>query len=404
MKRMKLPAVLLCLVAIIGMLAGCKTSMDLVVGSVGGETITARDVTRYADYMLLNNGYSRGDLTEEDLAGLNESALENAIHYKVICRKAAALGLYPLSEENQKIADNNFEQYMASLEASYLSAYQQQAGADPNMDFEALASDAADSYLSSMGLTEEDLRTLMTVFEASDVLMEETTGEIAVTDDEVLARYNELLSGQQADYASDPTAYDTALTYGTEIVVYRPEGYRFVKHILISMPEDIETQITAAASGGDTETAAALREQGLAQIKDKAEEVLAKVQSGEDFDALITQYGGDPGMQAEPAKTQGYQVGAESSYVAEFLEAAMGLANVGDTTGLVATDYGYHIIKYVGDVPSGAIALDEVRSGIAADLLVGKQSDAYDALVEQWKSETTIKKNVKKIPIVTGGS
>lgn len=362
MNRVKLPALLLCLVMAAGVLAGCKTDMDLVVGSVGGENVTVRDVTTYADYMLMNSGYSREDLTEEELAGLNENALDTAVHYLVVCRNASALGLYPLSEENRKAAEEKY------------------------------------SYLSSMGLAEDDARTLMTVFEVSDLLMAETTGDVAVTDGEVLARYNELLSAQQSSYYSNPAAYDEALAYGTEIVVYRPEGYRYVKHILIPMPEDIKAQITAAAYNGDTTAAATLREKGLEQIEDKAGEVLAKAQGGEDFDALIALYGADPGMQAEPAKTEGYQLGAESSYMPEFLEASMGLTAIGDTTGLVATDYGYHIIKYVGDVPAGAIALDEVRDGISAETLEGKRSDAYNALIEQWKAETTIKKNAGKIP------
>ena len=397
MKRSWLLALLLCTAVILGsILPGCAASnMGLVVGQVGKETVTFRDVTLYANYMMLTQGYSRSDLTADDIKGVNGNALDYVIANKVILQKAAALGLYPLSAENQKKVEDNFNAYMASLSASYLSAY---AG---SADAEAQAKSAVDASLAAAGLTEEDIRTLLTDFEARDELMAETTKDVTVSDDEIQTEYNNLLAAQQTSYTADPTAYDTALTDGSTVVVYRPEGYRYIKHILVAMPSDIASQITSATGSGDTAAVATLREQGLAQIEDRANEALAKVKSGGDFDALMAQYGEDPGMQAEPGKTTGYQVGAKSQYVPEFLAAAMGLAKIGDTTNLVATDYGYHILKYVGNVPSGAVALADVKDGIRTSVLATKQSDAFTALLEQWKKETTIKKNAGKVPVIT---
>jgi parvulin-like peptidyl-prolyl isomerase len=365
----------LLLAAIIGLMsAGCSmSSMDIVVGRVGPDNVTVRDVTLYANYMLLSNGYSRSDLTAEEIAGLNGAALEYAVTRKMILQKAASLGLYPLSAENQQKADESYYSYMVSVLTS---------GAD----------------IESAGLTGDDIRTMMTYFTVSDVLLAETTKDVTVTDEEIQAEYDRRLSSQQSSYDAYPTAYDSALSGGSTAIVYRPAGYRYIKHILIAMPEDIASQIEAATSSGDKQKVAELRKQGLPQIEAKANEVLAKVNNGGDFDALMAEYGADPGMQAEPAKTAGYQVGEKSSYVPEFLEAAMGLENAGDTTGLIATDFGYHILKYVGAVPSGAVALSEVRDSIRADVLETKQSDAFDKLVEQWKTEIKIKRNAAKIP------
>jgi parvulin-like peptidyl-prolyl isomerase len=362
-------AALICLA-----LGGCSTdSMDIVVGQVGQENVTARDVTLYANYSLLNYGYSRSDVTAENIASLNETALEYAIVHKLVLQKAAKLGLYPLSAENQKKADDSAEQYLAELSSS---------GGD----------------LASAGLSTGDLKTIMTFFTVSDALMAATTKDVAVTEEEIQTEYDRILSYQQTDYSDDPTAYETALSEGTTIIVYRPEGFRYVKHILIAMPEDIAAQISTAASSGDTETVEALREQGLPLIEAKANEVLAKVRNGDAFDALIAEYGQDPGMKTEPYKSQGYQIGAKSSFVPEFLQASMGLASVGDATGLVATDYGYHIIKYASTAPSGAIPLDEVKDSIRSSLLIVRQNEAYNVLLEQWKKETTIKKNLQKMP------
>lgn len=397
MKNKRLPALLLCIAILTGMMtAGCSVSnMKLLVGQVGRETVTFRDVTLYANYLLMSQGYSRSDLTADNIKSLNQSALGYVIEDKVICQKAAALGLYPLSAENQKKADDNFNSYMANMEASYLSAYPGTSGG------EAQVRSAVDASLQTQGMTEDGLKELMTMFEVKDVLKAATTKDVTVSDDEIQTEYNKLLAAQQSSYSANPTAYDAALTDGTTVVVYRPAGYRYIKHILIAMPSDIASQISTATGSGDTASVATLREKGLAQIKDKADEALALVQNGGDFDKLMAQYGEDPGMQSEPAKTAGYQVGAKSSYVPEFLAAAMGLAKAGDTTGLVATDYGYHIIRYVGDVPAGAVPLSEVKEGVRASVLATKQGDAFTALVAKWKKETTIKQNAGKMPVIT---
>ena len=72
----------------------------------------------------------------------------------------------------------------------------------------------------------------------------------------------------------------------------------------------------------------------------RAKEALEKVQAGEDFDALVKEYGDDPGMEAQP---EGYYF-TRGQMVQEFEDAAYAL-EVGQTSGLVKTSYGYHIIQ-----------------------------------------------------------
>lgn len=76
-----------------------------------------------------------------------------------------------------------------------------------------------------------------------------------------------------------------------------------------------------------------------------------RIQNGESYDELLAAYGDDPGMKAgaENAET-GYRIyDGSKSYEDNFKEAAMGLANVGDVSQPVGSDYGYYIIRYVGD-------------------------------------------------------
>lgn len=69
-----------------------------------------------------------------------------------------------------------------------------------------------------------------------------------------------------------------------------------------------------------------------------AQEALARVQAGEDFDALVAEYSEDTGMDEN-----GYTF-THGEMVQEFEDAAYALGE-GETSGLVQSSYGYHIIK-----------------------------------------------------------
>ena len=69
----------------------------------------------------------------------------------------------------------------------------------------------------------------------------------------------------------------------------------------------------------------------------------------------------------------------------------MALENVGDTSGLVKTSFGYHILKYAQDIQSGAVEYsDEIKTHLYDDLLATAQEAAYEAAVTQWVSEAKV--------------
>jgi len=77
------------------------------------------------------------------------------------------------------------------------------------------------------------------------------------------------------------------------------------------------------------------------KIKEKAETVLQKLKGGEDFGKLATEFSDDPGT-----KDKGGDLGffSKGSMIPAFEEAAFSL-KPGEMSGLVETEYGYHIIK-----------------------------------------------------------
>ena len=170
---------------------------------------------------------------------------------------------------------------------------------------------------------------------------------------------------------------------------------RKVHRIVFALDDFADLLQLTAANETVANTQAQLDEANAAAfagIEPKAAEVLAKVQEGGDFDALIAEYGEDSGMTVEPAKTQGYAVcEGLQMYVTEFQDAAMALGAVGDVSGLVKTSFGYHILKYAQDIESGAVEYtDEIKEAIHAEMLTAAQDAAYDAAVTQWVSEAKV--------------
>ena len=65
-------------------------------------------------------------------------------------------------------------------------------------------------------------------------------------------------------------------------------------------------------------------------------------------------------------------------------------AKAGDISGLVATDYGYHILCYAGDIQEGAVPFEEVKAYTEEQLLSSKKQEAYQQQLEAWQAEMDV--------------
>lgn len=108
-----------------------------------------------------------------------------------------------------------------------------------------------------------------------------------------------------------------------------PDKYISAKHILIEAAD----------------------ESAKAEALTKIKEIKAKIDAGEDFDKLMKEFSTDPGLQTQP---NGYTF-TKGEMVPQFEEAAFAL-EVGKVSGIVETDYGYHIIKRIETSSSGVAA------------------------------------------------
>jgi peptidyl-prolyl cis-trans isomerase D len=117
--------------------------------------------------------------------------------------------------------------------------------------------------------------------------------------------------------------------------------------------------------------------------KNKAEEILQQVKSNPaSFAELAKKYSQDPG-----SASNGGDLGffGRGMMVKPFDDAAFKLM-VGEVSGLVQSDFGFHIIKLLAVKEGKTPALDAVKSTIAQRLKVQKAEDAFSELAEKFSN------------------
>jgi peptidyl-prolyl cis-trans isomerase D len=156
--------------------------------------------------------------------------------------------------------------------------------------------------------------------------------------------------------------------------------------------------ITVSAQSSDADKKAA---------KEKAELVLQKLKQAPDsFAALAKQYSQDPGSAANGGDLGMFGRGA---MVKPFEEAVYKL-KVGETTDLVQSDFGYHIIKLTAIKPGKNQTLAEVKGFISQRLKTQKATDKFAELAEKF-SNTVYEQSdslkpaaeLVKMPVQQGG-
>jgi hypothetical protein len=111
---------------------------------------------------------------------------------------------------------------------------------------------------------------------------------------------------------------------------------------------------------------------------------------GADFSALAKEYGEDP------TKDRGGDLGwfTKGRMVKPFEDAAWGLKD-GQISGIVETQFGYHIIKKVGHKAARKKKFDEVKEQIEKSLVAKKKNEAIRDALAKWKNEAKIEYFVK---------
>jgi peptidyl-prolyl cis-trans isomerase C len=126
----------------------------------------------------------------------------------------------------------------------------------------------------------------------------------------------------------------------------------------------------------------------LVKSEAEAKDILSQLKKGASFEDLAKKYSVDG------AAPKGGDLGwfSKGSMIPDFEQVAFGM-KPGETSGIVKTKFGYHIIKVTGKRPAGTRSFEEVKDQIKAALLPQKQQEVFKKLKEDLKKDAKININ-----------
>jgi len=131
-----------------------------------------------------------------------------------------------------------------------------------------------------------------------------------------------------------------------------------------------------------------------ADAKKKIDDAYAKLESGSDFKTVMLDVTEDTNFNSyDIIAEKGLLISAEHSGDAwsDEIVSAFKQLKSGQYSKVFSDDDGYHIIYYLADEPSGAVALSTVKEAIKASLLTEKQDAEWDSLLTEWRENGTVK-------------
>ncbi|MCE2595383.1 peptidylprolyl isomerase [Motilimonas cestriensis] len=201
-----------------------------------------------------------------------------------------------------------------------------------------------------------------------EVNVSQFNDQVSVTDEEIDAYYqanqNSFQHPEQvnldyvlldaADLSADVDLSEEAVKayYQDHQSSYKAPEKRRVAHILVDLNKDNAEQ--------------------------EAQDLLAKVQQGEDFAELAKTFSSDTFSGENGGELDWFEKGVMDP---DFEAAAFALEQVGDTSGVVKSEFGYHIIKLLEVQEDAAAPFEEVKDKIADTLKRDKAMEVfYDKL------------------------
>lgn len=255
--------------------------------------------------------------------------------------------------------------------------------------------------------------------------------DVTLTGSEVVQFYlDAFVEPDRALYAQDIPRYESEILGTGSEAFYTPEGYRYIKHILLAFPPGIREALDAisvqiddaqtarqqaydalaeAAAGGEdiapfkaaydervqdiedlTAALSAKMEEAIPALEEKTAEIRRRLDAGERFEALMAEYSVDSSLQSE--SEPGWLFHPQSERWAEsFRAAAAALHAPGDVSKPVVTTAGVHIIRYMADAPGGIHKLtQEEQAALEQAAYQSKQLEKLESLLPDWAEDYDI--------------
>jgi len=194
--------------------------------------------------------------------------------------------------------------------------------------------------------------------------------KVAVTDEDVAAHYDNHgdqfmvperirlqyieLTAAEVDTGSEVSEEDLRALYEEQSERFTTEEERRARHILISVPPDASME-------------------AVEEARQKAEPLLARLETGESFKELAGSSSDDPGSAANGGDLGFFGKGLMAP---AFEEAVYGLEK-GGRSGIVRSPFGFHIIELTDIKPGSVTPLEEVRAELTEALLSKERGELF---------------------------
>jgi len=385
---------LLALLLALCMLCACavaETTDDPVVIRVGESTYTRSVVQSKIDSVISNyvSYYAQYGVTvdasdPELVNSAREYVVEGIVTTTVKYNHAVALGADTLTEAEISEVQDEYLNYFYYIAVYMLGM----------TDYNTITENQTliDQYVSYyFGVSYNSLYNAR----LEKKLQDTATADVTVSDADVRAYYDAKV---ETDSAKTAAEYATALDNG-ESPCYVPAGLRYVKNLLIKFTDEdnttistLRTELSTTRNGGDEAAIAAAQAAydqavavGLANIDARADEALARLDAGEDWNAVMAECTDDPGMTSKG--DTGYLVYEGISFDEAFMEAQRALTNPGEYSRKAAGAYGYYIVQLASIPAEGPVPYEQVQEAMTAEALAATRSDAFTAMVNQWVAD-----------------
>ena len=348
-----------------GLVGGSTTNSPDTVASVGGQDISLLEVQRHLNMVL------HGQNPPEMLKGLYaKQVLDQMIFSRALDLEAQRLGISVTPQEEseriKQLLPSAFEgggfakdRYVAEVQNRLgMSVPEFESFLRDDMLMEKFRRLVTASVSVSPSEIENEFRRRNEKVQIEYALVKpaELASSIHPTDAELSAYYSKNAGRYQvpekrsARYAlldlaklrENATVNDDALRayYNAHLDQYKVENRAHVEHILFKTIGKTDAEI--------------------AEIRQKAEDVLKKAKSGANFEDLAKKYSED-----DATKPKGGDLGwiVEKQTVPEFEQAAFSVPK-GSVSDLVKTQYGFHIIKVLDRETAHTKPFEEVRGSI----------------------------------------
>lgn len=370
---------------------------DAALATYDGEAVTYAEVFEDA-YDLL---YSTDDV-DATIGSMMDVALTRVIQTRVANDKIKELGLDQYTAEEEEAFLNEAKTEWDGAVQAYVDYFL----SEDTDEARAQAWTDGEAYFTAMGYSVASLADSIKYNASLDKLEAEALRDkdLTVSEDEVRALFEEVAAADQQQVGDSAGYYEMLRYYYGYDLWFVPEGYRGIIHILLETDKDLlnayqtaqaayEESVTDENPEGD-ETLKAARDDAYQAVLDskKAEidDIYARLEKGESFEALIAEYGTDSGMTSEDTLKEGYLVHKDSIiWDPAFIAAAFSdkMNQPGDTSDPAVGNYGVHILHYLKDVPGGFVELSEaIHEEIYTYLVSQRENQIISEALEEWQA------------------